>query len=152
MAWVSEPALSVTAGIRSEHILLLATLVLATLVLDTAEAVSMEALAHYRWPEPFQVAQWYRVPYFRVRHSWAAGTLAASVCLDRTAADMLGRSAVDMLGRSAVDMLGRTAADILGRTAVDILGHTAHPDTNTSVYRTRATVATVPPARQRQER
>jgi hypothetical protein len=171
MAWVSEPALSVTAEIRSEHILLLATLVLAmlvlatlvlatlvldTLVLDTAEAeaVFMEALAHYRWPEPFQVARWYRVPYFRVRHSWAAGTLAASVCLHRTAADILGRTAVDILGRTAADILGRTAADTLGRTAVDMLGHTAHPDTNTSVYRTRATqlAATVPPARQRQER
>jgi hypothetical protein len=68
MAWVSEPALSVTAEIRSEEdILRLATLVLATLVLDTpvldtAEAVSMEAVAHYRWPEPFRVAHSYRVP------------------------------------------------------------------------------------------
>jgi len=67
MAWVSESALSVTAEIRSEHILLLATRVLATrvlatlvlamLVLDTAEAVSMVAVAQYRYPEPFQVAQ-----------------------------------------------------------------------------------------------
>jgi hypothetical protein len=126
MAWVSEPALSVIAEARLEDMLGLATLGLAMLVLHTAEAVHMEA-AHYRWPEPFQVPQSYRVAYlFRVRHS---RTLAAPVCL------------------------GRTAADMLGHTAADTLGRTAHPDTTTSVYRTRVTqwAATVPPARQRQE-
>jgi len=160
MAWVSEPALSATAEARSEDIL-----VLATLVLDTAEAVSMEALAHYRSPEPFQVAQSYRVPCFRVRHtrSWAAElrTLVASVCLGRTAelrtlaaSVCLGRTAADMVGRTVADMVGRTAADMVGHTAADMVGHTAHPDTTTSVYRTRVTqlAATAPPARQRQER
>lgn len=94
MAWVLEPALFVTAELRSEDILLLATLVLATLVLHMAEAVSMEALAHYQWLELFRVPQSDQAPYlFRVRHSWAADfrTLAASV---RMAADMLGHTAI----------------------------------------------------------
>lgn len=135
MAWVSAVALSVTAEIRSEHspatlalaTLALAMLVRATLALHTAEAVSLMAPAHYRWPEPFRVPLSYRIRHSR---SWAVEfrMLAASV------------------------FLGRTAAGIL---AAGILGHSAHPDTTTPVYRTRVTqwaAASVFPARQRQER
>lgn len=87
MAWVSEPAPSATAEIRSERFLVLDTLVLDMPVLDTAEAVSMEEVARYRSLEPFQPAQW-GVPWLsRVRH-----TAAMPACLPRTA-DMLAHIA-----------------------------------------------------------
>jgi hypothetical protein len=112
MAWVSEAAPSATVEIRLERILVLASLVLASLVLatpvlDTAEAVSMEEVARYRSLEPFQEAQ-SRAPWlFQVRHT-AAMLAAASVCLARTAADMLAH----------------------------MVARTARPTTTTSVYQT----------------